>query len=152
MIVTVFIAIAAAFIGFIIGCIVDMPGDPTPVMTPTTAPKPKEEVHKHFVMSKVVMPKRIKEPEFNRRVNAALKEVVDKAVDLWVSGDNKAYKSRLASELYLEWHAKIDNATYRDYRPNLQRLNFIGRRVGRGFKFEAFWESKEPKLVTVQHM
>ena len=153
---TVLIAIAAALIGFIIGfCVgcVDyidnslkkQSTEPNPIKTFNAPLKPKEEVHEPIVVSKVVLPKRIKELEFNKRVNAALKEVVDKAIDVWVSGDNKAYKRRLANELYDEWHAKIDNVNYREYRPNLQRLNFIGRRVGCGFRFDAFWESKDPK-------
>lgn len=159
----VLIALSAAIVGFFIGLVVGvetstdwapLPEPNTTVKTVNGNPiktfnaadlKPKEEVHESVVLSKVVLPKRIKELEYNKRVNAALKEVIDKAVDVWVSGDNKPYKRRLANSLYKEWHAKIDNASYREYRPNLQRLNFIGRRVGYRFIFEAFWESKDPK-------
>ena len=151
----VFIALAAAVIGFIIGVFVAM-SESKPICPDSTATnpvklfnasdlKPKESVREPIVVSKVVLPKRIKELEYNKRVNAALKEVIDKAVDVWVIGENKDYKRTVANTLYHEWHAKIDNVSYREYRPNLQRLNFIGRRVDSGFIFEAFWESKDPK-------
>ena len=142
---TVLIAIAALLIGIVIGLIICMIGigpevpvstDPNTIKTFNADPTPKEEVT--FVFSKVVMPKRINELEYNKRVNAALKEVIVKAVDVWVKGRSKAYKNTVANNLYHEWHARIDNASYRDYRPSFQRLNFIGRRVGSGFIFEAF--------------
>ena len=158
---TVFIAIAAFLIGCIVGLIICMIGidpvepystKPNPVKTFNASElKPKEEVREPFVVSKIVLPKRIKELEYNKRVNAALKEVVDKAVNVWVAGDNKAYKRSLANHLYDEWHARIVNVSYRDYNPNLQRLNFIGRRVGSGFKFEAFWKSKDPKWDCLEY-
>lgn len=156
---TVLIAIAAAFIGFIIGLCVGVSSEaptlvqsagPNPVQTFNAESKPKE-VHEPVVVSKVVLPKRIKELEYNKRVNAALKEVVDKAVNVWVGGDNKSYKRSLANHLYHEWHTRLVNTNYRDYNPNLQRLNIIGRRVGSGFKFEAFWEAKDPKRDVRRH-
>lgn len=150
----VLIVIAAAIIGFFIGLLIEVvvsepirpvSTEPNPIKTFNAPLKPKEEVHEPVVLSKVVMPKRIKELEFNKKVNAALKEVIDKAVDVWIAEDNKPYKRSLASKLYVEWHAKIENASYHNYNPNLQCLNFVGRRVGVGFKFEAFWSEKTPK-------
>ena len=151
---TVFIAIAAAFIGFIIGICVDVAGsvplcpvstEPNPVKTFNAPLKPKEEVHEPVVISKVVLPKRIKELEYNKRVNAALKEVVDKAVDVWISSTDKVYKRRIANNLYHDWHVKLEDANYRNYNPNLQRLDIVGRRVGNWFKFDVFWEAKDQK-------
>lgn len=150
---TVFIAIAAAFIGFIIGICVDVAGsvpipasiEPNPVKTFNAPLKPKEEVHEPVVVSTVVLPKRIKELEYNKRVNAALKEVIDKAVDVWISSTDKVYKRRIANNLYHDWHVKIEDANYRKYNPKFQRLNIVGRRVGNWFKFEVFWEAKDQK-------
>ena len=149
---TVLIAIAAAFVGFIIGLIVGDADVSTPGWVPYTEP-PKnpaktsnaEPTPVPVVTSKVVMPKRIKELEYNKRVNAALKEVIDKAVDVWVSGRSKGYKRQIANNLYHEWHVKIENANYRNYDPTLQCLCFVGRRVGSGFTFEALWDEKLPK-------
>lgn len=147
---TVFIALAAAFIGFIIGCIVGIScsdpvcpvsTEPNPIKTVNADLKPKEAV----VLSKVVMPKRIKEPEYNKKVNAALKDAIDEAVDVWVSGNSKPYKRALANSLYHEWHVKLENVNYRNYNPKLQCLNIVGKRGWYGFKFEAFWNEKLPK-------
>lgn len=147
---TVLIAIAAAFIGFIIGLCVGVSYAP-PNLVQSTEPNPiqifnAEPTPAPAVTSKVVLPKRIKELEYNKRVNAALKEVIDKAVDVWVSGRSKAYKRQIANNLYHEWHVKIENINYRNYNPKLQCLCFVGRRVGSGFKFEAFWTEKTPAV------
>lgn len=142
----VLIAIAAAFIGFIIGFIVGAVRDidesisstePNPIITFNAEPTPAPAV-----TSKVVLPKRINELEYNKRVNAALKEVVDKAVDAWVGSTDEDHKRQIANQLYHEWHVKIENTNYRNYDPKLQCLCFVGRRVGSGFKFEAFWTEK----------
>lgn len=158
---TVLIAIAAAFIGFIIGIyIADYDGGYAYVYAnaPYTEPPKNSEKTTNAepppvpaVTSKVVLPKRIKELEYNKRVNAALKEVIDKAVDVWVSGRSKAYKRQIANNLYHEWHVKIENTNYRNYNSNLQCICFVGRRVGSGFKFEAFWEAKDPKRDARRH-
>lgn len=132
---TIFIAIAAAFVGFIIAVFLGVA---------CVYPKHKtiEDVREQFVCSKAVMPKRIKEPDFNKRVNAALKEVIDKAVDVWACGDDKPYKRSLANLLYNEWRPNIKNASYGDYDPKFPCLNFVGRRGRCGFVFENFWSEK----------
>ena len=151
---TVFIALAAVIIGFIIGFIVGAVHDidesisrcspstePNPVITFNAEPTPAPAV-----TSKVVLPKRINELEYNKRVNAALKEVIDKAVDVWVGSTDKGHKRQIANQLYHEWHVKIENTNYRNYDPKLQCLCFVGRRVGSGFKFEALWTEKTPAV------
>lgn len=144
---TVLIAIAAAFIGFIIGLCVGV-RDAAPTLVQSTEPNTIKTFNAEppvpAVTSNVVLPKRIKEIEYNKRVNAALKEVIDKAVDVWVGSTDKSYKRQIANQLYHEWHVKIENTNYRNYDPNLQCLCFVGRRVGSGFKFEAFWTKKTP--------
>ena len=150
---TVLIAIAAAVIGFFIGCVVGISYS-EPICPVSTEPKnpiktfnATEDECGQFVLSKVVLPKRINELEYNKRVNAALKDVVDKAVNVWVGGDNKPYKRSLANHLFHEWHTRIVNVNYRDYNPKMQCLNFIGRHGWYGFVFDAFWESKDPKNI-----
>ena len=149
---TIFIAIAAAFVGFIIAVFLGVA-----YVTLSTGHKTNEDVREPVVRepvvrepvvcSKVVMPKRIKEPDYNKRVNAALKEVIDKAVDVWACEDNKPYKRRLSNLLYNEWHAKIKNASYSDYDPKFPCLNFVGRRAWCGFIFENFWSENNPVIL-----
>lgn len=133
---TVLIVIAEAVVGFAIGFA---------ATSKKVALKPKEDVHTPIIVSKVVMPKRIKEIAYNERVNSALKEAIDKTVDVWIFGDDKHYKRQLANLLYAEWHPKIENVSYRDFNPDLPCLYFVGRRAGSGFVFEAFWCEKVPK-------
>lgn len=140
VLVTVFIAIAVAVIAFIIGICVG-----GSIKEPNAESKPIDYVHEGVVLSKVVIPKRITKLEYNKKVNALLKEVVDKAVDVWVVEDSKPYKRKLANQLYHEWHSKIENADYRNYNPDFQCLVIVGRRFGGGFKFDAFWDEKLPK-------
>lgn len=146
---TVLIAIAAAFIGFIIGFCVgftDVPYEWKPNTENSAKTSNAEPASAPAVTSKVVLPKRINELEYNKRVNAALKAVIDKAVDVWVGSTDKGHKRQIANQLYHEWHVKIENTNYRNYDPKLQCLCFVGRRVRSGFKFEALWTEKTPAV------
>lgn len=140
---TIIVAIAAAVIGFIIGLIVGMADvTSTPGWVPHTEPKKAEQHPMPAVTSKVVLPKRISKDEYTKRVSACLKEAVTKVVDTWVVGDDKAHKRQVVNSLYAEWHGRLAELAYSNYNPQRQRLDIIGRRLDHGFKFDAFWSSK----------
>ncbi len=153
---TVAIAIAVAVIAFIIGVCVGISGsepvcpfstESNPIKTSNTEPPVPA------VTSKVVLPKRISKAEYNKRVNACLKDAVTRAVSVYVPMSDKEQKQRIIKSMYNEWHDKLcDILAYGKYNPEFQRLDIVGRKTSPSksdyspysLRFDADWSLKQP--------
>lgn len=151
----VFIAIAAAIIGFVIGLCVGFAGNepvqpmstPNPVKIFNAEPPPVP-----FVTSKVVLPKRISKSEYTKRVNACLKEAVTKSVNAFVAVSDQSEKRSIINAMYSEWHGKLSELAYSKYNPEFQRLDIVGRKTSSdksnyrpySLRFDAAWSLKQP--------
>lgn len=113
-------------------------------------PKKKEE-HFPIIKAEAILPKRIKEDEYNKRVNAVLLAACNRVVDVFLCGMDRKDKDVYSNLLYTEWHSKLHQLAYCKYDPDLQKLTIIGRAAKSGFKFYAVWCRKDgfPDMTSV---
>lgn len=153
---TVVIAIVTTVIAFFIGLCVGvrtaltekLDTDPNnPVKTFNAEPPIP------IVKSKLVLPKRISKAEYDKRVNACLKDAVTKAVKVFVAVSDKAMQRRIIKSMYNEEKTRLSKyLVYSNFNPDFQRLDIIvhkGNSDESGSRpyslcFDALWTEKLP--------
>lgn len=153
---TIVIAIVATVIAFFIGlCVgvrtalpVNLDTDPNNSVKTFNAEPPIP-----IVKSKLVLPKRISKAEYDKRVNACLKDAVTKAVKVFVAVSDKAMQRRIIKSMYIDAKTSLSKyLVYSNFKPDFQRLDIIvhkGNSVESGFRpyglcFDALWTEKLP--------
>lgn len=149
---TVFIAIAAAIIGFVIGLIIGMaevPPKPGWKTIPTT-PK-KDKTIPEPIVTTIIMPKRIGHDTFTKRVNKAIKDTIIKAFSAYMIQYNDETVDRMLTKMRLTF----PSLEYDEYRPQFQRLDIMcNTRASledgintKDLHFDVFWSKKTPSDV-----
>lgn len=153
---TVLFAIAAAVIAFIIGLCVGIGAAPS-VKLDTDPNNPVKTFNAEppipIVKSKLVLPKRISKAEYDKRINACLKDAVTKAVKVFVVVSDKAMQRRIIKSMYIDAKTRLSEyLVYSNFKPDFQRLDIIvrkGNSVASSFRpyglcFDALWTEKLP--------